>query len=52
MLRPRSGFVILMGPEQDAQLARPEGERFHPARPGFPWVTAGTSQEEAKGFSR
>lgn len=46
------GSVCLLGRRGTLSQAGPGGKRFHRARPGFPWVTAGTVQEEAKGFSR
>lgn len=49
---PRRGSLGLLGRERDPQRGRAWGERFHRARPAFPWVTAGTALEEAKGFSR
>lgn len=52
MAQARCGSVCLLGRRGTLSQAGPGGKRFHRARPGFPWVTAGTVQEEAKGFSR
>lgn len=51
MPRPQRGSVKpAVAGEGGSQPGRGWGRTFHRARPGFPWVTAGTAQEEAKGF--